>query len=160
MNRTALDLWVGVFVALGFAALIFLAVKVGSSADVSRGATYVVDAEFDDIGGLKVRAPVKSAGVVVGRVKRIRLNPKTFRADVRLEINERYEFPIDTSASIFTSGILGEQYIGLDAGAEIDSLKDRDNLQITQSAVVLEKLIGQFLFKKAAETPAQPQPQP
>jgi len=155
MSRTTLDLWVGLFVALGIAALIFLAVKVGSFSDVSRGSTYSVRATFDNIGGLKVRAPVKSAGVVVGRVGSIRLNQETFRAIVRFDINTDFDkFPTDTTASILTSGVLGEQYIGLDAGAEESVLKHGDNLQFTQSAVVLERLIGQFLFNKAAEPSA------
>ncbi|MDR1853373.1 MAG: outer membrane lipid asymmetry maintenance protein MlaD [Azoarcus sp.] len=153
MSRTTLDLWVGIFVAAGFAALVFLAVKVGSYSG-SSGPTYAVSAEFDNIGGLKVRAPVKSAGVVVGRVGGIGFDEKTFRAVVRLDLDGQFEFPADTSASILTSGLLGEQYIGLDAGGDETNLKDGDKLQITQSAVVLEKLIGQFLFNKAAETPA------
>ncbi|MDR2093764.1 MAG: outer membrane lipid asymmetry maintenance protein MlaD [Azoarcus sp.] len=155
MSRTTLDLWVGLFVALGFAALVFLAVKVGSYTDAPGGATYTVEAAFDNIGGLKARAPVKSAGVVVGRVGGIRFDSQSYRAIVRLDLHGGYEFPTDTSASILTSGLLGEQYIGLDPGAESDILKDGDKLQITQSAVVLEKLIGQFLFNKAAEAPAQ-----
>ncbi|MDR3214429.1 MAG: outer membrane lipid asymmetry maintenance protein MlaD [Azoarcus sp.] len=157
MSRTTLDLWVGFFVALGFAALVFLAVKVGSYSDVSGGPTYAVEAAFDNIGGLKARAPVKSAGVVVGRVGGIRFDSHSYRAIVRLDLDGRYPFPADTSASILTSGLLGEQYIGLDPGAETENLKNGDTLQITQSAVVLEKLIGQFLFNKAAETPASPQ---
>ncbi|MDR2015746.1 MAG: outer membrane lipid asymmetry maintenance protein MlaD [Azoarcus sp.] len=155
MSRTTLDLWVGLFVALGFASLVFLAVKVGSYSDVSRSSTYSVKARFDNIGGLKIRAPVKSAGVLVGRVGSIKLDRQSFRAIVRLDINSKYrEFPADTGASILTSGILGEQYVGLDPGGEEAVLKDGDTLQFTQSAIVLEKLIGQFLFNKAAETPA------
>jgi len=158
MSRTTLDLWVGLFVALGIGALIFLAVKVGSFSDVSRnGSTYSVQAVFNDIGGLKVRAPVKSAGVLVGRVGKIKLNQKTFRAVVRLDINSSFDkFPVDTGASILTSGLLGEQYIGLDPGGDEAILKDGDTLQFTQSAVVLEKLIGQFMFNKAAEPLAPP----
>ena len=154
MNRATLDLWVGVFVALGIAALVFLAVKVGSYADVSRGSTYSVNAVFNDIGGLKVRAPVKSAGVLVGRVGKIKLDQKSFRAVVRLDLNSKFnKFPADTGASILTSGLLGEQFIGLDPGGDEEILKEGDTLQFTQSAVVLEKLIGQFMFNKAAETP-------
>jgi phospholipid/cholesterol/gamma-HCH transport system substrate-binding protein len=160
MNRTVLDLWVGLFVLLGFAALVFLAVKVGSYAELSGGQTYAIEANFDNLGGLKARAPVKSAGVVVGRVGSIRFDPQSFRAVVRIDLDARYEFPKDTSASILTSGLLGEQYIGLDPGGDVDVLQDGDTLQITQSAVVLEKLIGQFLFNKAAETPPSPQPSP
>jgi phospholipid/cholesterol/gamma-HCH transport system substrate-binding protein len=158
MSRTTLDLWVGIFVALGIVALVFLAVKVGSYSDVSRrGSTYSVKAVFNDIGGLKVRAPVKSAGVLVGRVGNIKLDRRTFRAIVRLDINSRFSaFPTDTIASILTSGVLGEQYVGLDPGGDEEILRDGDTLPLeyTQSAVVLEKLIGQFLFNKAAETPA------
>ncbi|MDR1424144.1 MAG: outer membrane lipid asymmetry maintenance protein MlaD [Azoarcus sp.] len=153
MSRTTLDLWVGLFVALGFAALVFLAVKVGSYAGASGGTTYAVEAAFDNIGGLKARAPVKSAGVVVGRVGAIHFDSHSYRAIVRLDLDGRYEFPADTSAAILTSGLLGEQYIGLDPGADGEVLKDGSKLQITQSAVVLEKLIGQFMFNKAAETP-------
>jgi len=155
MNRATLDLWVGLFVALGIGALIFLAVKVGSFSDVSKkGSTYSVYAVFNDIGGLKIRAPVKSAGVLVGRVGRIKLDRQTFRAVVRLDINSKFkEFPADTGASILTSGLLGEQYIGLNPGGDEEVLKEGDTLQFTQSAVVLEKLIGQFMFNKAAEPP-------
>jgi phospholipid/cholesterol/gamma-HCH transport system substrate-binding protein len=156
MNRTVLDLWVGFFVVLGFAALVFLAVKVGSYAELSSGQSYTVEAAFDNLGGLKARAPVKSAGVLVGRVNSIRFDPQSFRAVVKIDLDARYEFPKDTSASILTSGLLGEQYIGLDPGGDVDVLKEGDALQITQSAVVLEKLIGQFLFNKAAETPPAP----
>ncbi|MDR2925350.1 MAG: outer membrane lipid asymmetry maintenance protein MlaD [Azoarcus sp.] len=156
MSRTTLDLWVGIFVALGFAALIFLAVKVGSYSDMPRSSTYSVMAEFDNIGGLKVRAPVKSAGVLVGRVGSIKLDQKKYRAAVRLDISGDYAFPADTTASILTSGLLGEQYIGLDAGGDVEVLKKGDSLMFTQSAVVLEKLIGQFMFNKAAETPPPP----
>jgi len=152
MDRTLLDLWVGIFVAAGIAALFVLALKVGNASDTFRtGATYSLVAEFDNIGGLKVRAPVKSSGVVVGRVEDIQFDSKKFIARVTLDIDKRYEFPKDTSVSILTSGLLGEQYVGLDAGGDSDMLKDGDTLKLTQSAVVLEKLIGQFLYNKAAE---------
>jgi len=152
MNRTVLDLWVGIFVAVGIAALLVLALKVGNaSTTFNVGETYRVNAEFDNIGGLKVRAPVKSAGVVVGRVDDIHFENQRFMARVVMKIDRRYQFPKDTSVSIFTSGLLGEQYIGLDAGGDNAMLKDGDTLKITQSAVVLEKLIGQFLYNKAAE---------
>ena len=156
MNRKTLDLWVGLFVALGFGALIFLAVKVGSYS-TARGSTYSVKASFDNIGNLKVRAPVKSAGVVVGRVGSIKLDQRAYRAVVRLDINDNFKFPADTGASILTSGVLGEQYIGLDPGGDEEILQHRDTLQITQSAVVLERLISQFMFNKAAETSAPEQ---
>jgi phospholipid/cholesterol/gamma-HCH transport system substrate-binding protein len=152
MDRTLLDLWVGIFVAIGIAALFVLALKVGNAGTTfNTGATYRINAEFDNIGGLKVRAPVKSAGVVVGRVEDIQFDGKKFIARVTLNVDKRYEFPKDSSVSILTSGLLGEQYVGLDAGGDSAILKDGDTVKLTQSAVVLEKLIGQFLFNKAAE---------
>jgi phospholipid/cholesterol/gamma-HCH transport system substrate-binding protein len=154
MSRTVLDLWVGIFVTIGIAALLFLAMKVGNFSGLNNQATYVVEAQFDNIGGLKVRAPVKSAGVVVGRVSDIRFDTGSYRAAVRLTIDARYEFPRDTIATILTSGLLGEQYIGLEPGGDIEMFEDGDRVQITQSAVVLEKLIGQFMFNRAAEEPA------
>jgi phospholipid/cholesterol/gamma-HCH transport system substrate-binding protein len=156
MNRTLLDLWVGVFVAAGIAALLVLALKVGNaSATFDMRDTYRVIAEFDNVGGLKVRAPVKSAGVVVGRVASIEFNAKNYTARVVMSIDRRYAFPKDTSVSILTSGLLGEQYIGLEAGGDSAMLKEGDVVKITQSAVVLEKLIGQFLYNKAAEGAAK-----
>jgi len=152
MDRTLLDLWVGIFVAIGVGALFVLALKVGNAGTTFKtGATYSVIAEFDNIGGLKVRAPVKSSGVVVGRVEDIQFDGKKFIARVTLDIDKRYEFPKDTSVSILTSGLLGEQYVGLDAGGDSAMLKDGDTVKLTQSAVVLESLIGQFLYNKAAE---------
>jgi phospholipid/cholesterol/gamma-HCH transport system substrate-binding protein len=152
MDRTILDLWVGLFVVIGIAALFVLALKVGNaSTTFNTGATYHDNAEFDNIGGLKVRAPVKSSGVVVGRVEDIQFDGKKFTARVMLNIDKRYEFPKDTSISILTSGLLGEQYVGLEAGGDGAMLKDGDTVKLTQSAVVLEKLIGQFLYNKAAE---------
>ena len=154
MQRTTLDLWVGIFVAAGVAALFMLALKVGNASSVSVSDGYRVIAEFDNIGGLKARAPVKSAGVVVGRVEGISLDTRTFRANVSLRIDKRYPFPKDSSASILTAGLLGEQYVGMDGGGDEQNLKDGDRLKITQSAIVLEKVIGQFLYGKAAETGA------
>jgi phospholipid/cholesterol/gamma-HCH transport system substrate-binding protein len=154
MQRTALDLWVGIFVTAGVAALFVLALKVGNASSVSVSDGYRVIAEFDNIGGLKARAPVKSAGVVVGRVEGISLDTKTFRANVALRIDRHYPFPKDSSASILTAGLLGEQYVGMDGGGDEQNLKDGDRLKITQSAIVLEKVIGQFLYGKAAETGA------
>ena len=151
MSRTTLDLWVGIFVAIGIAALLFLSLKVGNLSAGSFAASYSVEAEFDNIGGLKVRAPVKSAGVVVGRVSGIHFDTQSYRAMVVLSTNEAFEFPKDTIATILTSGLLGEQYVGLEAGGELAMLADGDRIRITQSAVVLEKLIGQFLFNKASE---------
>ena len=151
MNRSTVDLWVGIFVAAGLGALLFLALKVGNLASFSTAETYRVEAKFSNIGGLKVRAPVKSAGVVVGRVAEIRFDNETFEAVATLTIDAAYKFPRDTAAKILTSGLLGEQYIGLDAGGNPQMLKDGDRLRLTQSAVVLENLISQFLFNKAAE---------
>jgi phospholipid/cholesterol/gamma-HCH transport system substrate-binding protein len=151
MNRKALDLWVGVFVAIGLGALLFLALKVGNLASFSAAETYLLKANFDNIGGLKKRAPVKSAGVVVGRIEDIVFDAEAYEATVTFSIDKRYEFPKDTSAKILTSGLLGEQYVGLAAGGDAVKLKNGDKLKITQSAVVLENLISQFLFNKAAD---------
>jgi phospholipid/cholesterol/gamma-HCH transport system substrate-binding protein len=151
MNRTVIDLWVGVFAAIGIASLLFLALKVGNLSSAHLSETYVLQAKFDNIGGLKVRGPVKSAGVVVGRVADIRFDPASYEAVVTLNIDGRYEFPKDTFAAIYTSGLLGEQYVGLDVGGDEKMLTAGDTVSKTQSAVVLEKLISQFLFRKAAE---------
>ena len=151
MNRSMIDLWVGVFVAAGFGGLLFLALKVGNLASFSTAKAYQVQANFLNIGGLKVRGPVKSAGVVVGRVTEIRFDTETYKAIVTLDLDSAYQFPRDTSAKILTSGILGEQYIGLEAGGDGVMLKNGDRVRLTQSAVVLENLISQFLFNKAAE---------
>jgi phospholipid/cholesterol/gamma-HCH transport system substrate-binding protein len=151
MNRSMIDLWVGVFVALGFAALLFLALKVGNLASFSTNQTYQVNAKFANIGGLKVRGPVKSAGVVVGRVADIRFDNESYEALVTMTLDVNYQFPRDTTAKILTSGILGEQYVGLEAGGDGVMLKNGDRVRLTQSAVVLENLISQFLFNKAAE---------
>lgn len=151
MNRATIDIWVGLFVAAGFAGLLFLALKVGNLAAFSTAQTYVVQAKFGNIGGLKVRAPIKSAGVVVGRVTEIRFDNESYEAIVTFNIDSRYQFPRDTAAKILTSGLLGEQYVGLEAGGDGVMLKNGDRLRLTQSAVVLENLISQFLFNKAAE---------
>ena len=141
MNRSVIDLWVGIFVAVGFGAIIFLALKVGNLVTLDSTPGYHLDASFDNIGGLKLRAPVKAAGVVVGRVEKVRLDTKTYDAVV---------FTKDTIASINTSGLLGEVYIGLDPGGDTVMLKDGERIGKTQSAVVIEKLISQFLFDKAS----------
>ena len=151
MKRTTLDLWVGIFVTAGVVALFILALKVGNASNVSVSEGYKVIAEFDNIGGLKVRAPVKSAGVVVGRVEGIVLDTRSFRANVALRIDKQYPFPKDSSASILTAGLLGEQYVGMDGGGDEQNLQDGDRIKLTQSAIVLEKVIGQFLYGKAAE---------
>ncbi|MEW6165316.1 MAG: outer membrane lipid asymmetry maintenance protein MlaD [Pseudomonadota bacterium] len=155
MNRAAIDLWVGFFVALGLASLLFLALKVGNLSSSDVGDTYSLQARFDNIGGLKVRAPVKSAGVVVGRVGEIRFDPDSYTALVSMQIDERYRFPRDTFATINTSGLLGEQYVGFEVGGDMEMLKAGDVLKKTQSAMVLEKLISQFMFDKAAEGEAK-----
>ena len=151
MNRTVLDLWVGFFVAIGLAALLFLSLKVGNFSSAQLSETYVLKAKFDNIGGLKVRGPVKSAGVVVGRIVDIQFDSGTYEAVVSMNIDGRYHFPKDTFASINTAGLLGEQYVGFDAGGDDKMLQAGDTIAKTQSAVVLEKLISQFLFSKAAD---------
>lgn len=150
MERTTLDLWVGIFIAAGIGAILVLALKVGNMSAFSGSNTYQVYAYFDNIGGLKPRAPVKSAGVVVGRVTAITLDPKQYKAKVMLDIDKHYQFSKDSTASILTSGLLGEQYIGLETGADDAMLKAGDTITFTQSAIVIEKLIGQFIFNKAA----------
>ena len=153
MSRKLLDLWVGFFVVFGFAAVLFLALRVGNMSSANFADTYQLTARFDNIGGLKVRGPVKSAGVVVGRVTDIRFDPQSYEALVTVTLDSRYQFPKDTFASILTAGLLGEQYIGLDAGGDEKMLKTGDTFMKTQSAVVLEKLISQFMFNKASEGP-------
>lgn len=151
MNRTVLDLWVGFFVAIGIAAILFLALKVGNLSSAHLSETYSLQAKFDNVGGLKVRGPVKSAGVLVGRISDIKFDPVTYEAVVTMTIDGRYQFPKDTFAAIYTAGLLGEQYVGFDVGGDEKMLKAGDTIAKTQSAVVLEKLISQFLFSKAAE---------
>ena len=150
MNRNTLDLWVGIFVAIGIAAILFLALKVGNLVAFGSTPGYRLEAAFENIGGLKLRAPVKAAGVVVGRVERIRFDPSTYQAIVTMKIDDGNQFTADTIASILTSGLLGEVYVGLDVGGDTKMLGDGARISKTQSAVVLEKLIGQFLFDKAA----------
>ncbi len=151
MTRRTTDVLVGLFVLLGLAAILFLALKAGNMTSLSSGETLRVKARFDNIGGLKARAPVKAAGVVVGRVSEIGFNKETFQAEVTLELDKRYPFPKDSSAKILTSGLLGEQYVGLEAGGDTRNLADADSIKMTQSAVVLENLISQFLYSKAAD---------
>jgi phospholipid/cholesterol/gamma-HCH transport system substrate-binding protein len=151
MNKRATDFWVGLFVLLGFAAAAFLALKAGNLASFGTTETYTVKAKFDNIGGLKPRAPVKSAGVTVGRVTGIGFDDKTYQAVVTISLEKKYQFPKDSSAKILTSGLLGEQYIGLEAGADAANLTDGTPIKMTQSAVVLENLISQFLYGKAGE---------
>jgi len=154
MERTSIDLWFGAFVTAGFVALMVLALKVGNAGAERAAEVYRVEARFDNIGGLKVRGPVRSAGVLVGRVQDIHFDNERYQAKVTLALDSRYKWPKDTSAAILTSGLLGETYVGLEAGGDDKVLAAGDRITITQSAVVLEKLIGQFLFSKAQETPA------
>lgn len=152
MQRKSLDAWVGLFVLLGAIALMFLALKAGNMSSFSFGPSYTLVARFDNIGGLKPRAPVKSAGVVVGRVESILFDDKNFQALVTLRLQGEYQFPKDSSAKILTSGLLGEQYIGLEPGGDEKNFTEGARIKSTQSAIVLENLISQFLFSKAAET--------
>lgn len=151
MQRKSLDFWVGLFVLLGAVALMFLALKAGNMSSFSFEKTYTVSSRFDNIGGLKPRAPVKSAGVVVGRVGDISFDNQDYRALVKLQLQENYKFPKDSSAKILTSGLLGEQYVGIEPGGDEADLADGDQIKMTQSAIVLENLISQFIYNKAAE---------
>lgn len=151
MERTTIDLWVGLFMVMGLGALLVLALKVGNLGSITTNESYAVTANFSNIGGLKIRAPVKSAGVVVGRVADVRYDVENHEAKVTLKLDKQYPFSKDTSASIMTSGLLGEQYIALESGGDSVVLKEGDKIKITQSAVVLESLIGQFLYNKAAD---------
>ena len=156
MNRSTIDLWVGIFVAIGFGAILFLALKVGNLLTLDRSPGYRIEASFENIGGLKLRAPVKAAGVIVGRVESVKLDPKTYEAVVSMRIDNGFQFSKDTIAAILTSGLLGEVYIGIEAGGDPQMLADGNRIVKTQSAVVLEKLIGQFLFDKATSgTPSK-----
>jgi phospholipid/cholesterol/gamma-HCH transport system substrate-binding protein len=162
MSKRGIESLVGLFVVLGILALTFIALKAANLASFGQRDGYVLQARFDNIGGLKARAPVRSAGVVVGRVKSIRLDPKTFQGLVTMEIDRDLQFPKDSSAKIQTAGLLGDQYIGLEAGGDDKNLSPGDTITQTQSAVVLENLIGQFLFNKAADagSPSAPAPAP
>ena len=149
MNRASIDLWVGIFVTVALGAIVFLALRVGNLTTLQTVPSYRLEARFANIGGLKLRAPVKAAGVVVGRVERFRLDSTTYEAVVAMKIDNGFHFTKDTIASILTSGLLGEVYIGLDSGGDTVMLADGGEIGKTQSAVVIEKLIGQFLLDKA-----------
>lgn len=151
MAKKSIEILVGGFVLLGLAALLFLALKAANLAAFSNGETYALKARFDNIGGLKPRAPVRSAGVTVGRVESITLDPQTYMGVVTLQVKQGVQFPRDSSAKILTSGLLGDQYIGIEPGADDKMLDPGATITQTQSAVVLENLIGQFLFNKAAD---------
>ncbi len=152
MQQSKNDVWVGLFVLLGAAALVFLALQSANLLSLNWKSGYAVTARFDNIGGLKPQAAVRSAGVVVGRVKGISFNDETFQANVHLELDKAYKFPKDSSLKILTSGLLGDQYIGIEAGADSADLAEGDTITSTQSAIVLENLIGQFLYSKAEES--------
>jgi phospholipid/cholesterol/gamma-HCH transport system substrate-binding protein len=151
MQRSSKDVWVGLFVLLGALAVLFLALQSANLLSLSWERGYAVSAKFDNIGGLKPKAAVKSSGVVVGRVESISFDDKTYRAQVQLSMDKRFVFPKDSSLKILTSGLLGEQYIGIEAGADAANLAAGDVISSTQSAVVLENLISQFLYSKAAD---------
>jgi phospholipid/cholesterol/gamma-HCH transport system substrate-binding protein len=155
MGKKSIETLVGFFVLLGMLGLVFLAMKAANLGNVGGGDTYTLSAAFDNIGGLKVRAPVRTAGVTVGRVTRIALDGKTFKGMVTMEVERGYQFPKDTAAKILTAGLLGDQYVGLEPGGDDNNLAAGDMVPQTQSAVVLENLIGQFLSGKA-EAPAAP----
>jgi len=163
MSNNKTDFWVGLFVLLGALALVFLALRAGNLSAFSFAPTYKLSASFENVGGLKIRAPVKSSGVVVGRVSAISFDNAQFQAVVSMEIDKSYEFPADSSASILTSGLLGEQYIGIEAGGDDKNLVSGQKISYTQSAIVLEKLIGQFLYRMAdsqGSAPASPSDNP
>ena len=149
MTRS-IEILVGLFMLLFLAAMFILSMKVSNLTSLSGGDGYTVTARFENIGGLKARAPVSASGVRVGQVSSITYDPETFEANVTLSIeNEFSQFPLDTTASIYTAGLLGEQYIGLDPGAEEDFLEEGAEITLTQSALVLERLIGQVLFSRS-----------
>jgi len=154
MQRSKNDVWVGLFVLIGAAAILFLALQSANLLNLSFQKTYLVKAKFDNVGGVKPKAAVRSAGVVVGRVDNIVFDDKSFQAVVTLALESRYVFPKDSSLKILTSGLLGEQYLGIEPGADDKNLGPGDTISSTQSAVVLENLISQFLFSKAAEPAA------
>lgn len=156
MGKRGIETLVGLFVLLGLLGLVFLAVKAANLASFGNGGGYQLQARFDNIGGLKPRAPVRSAGVTVGRVVRIALDNKTYQGVVTMDIDKTYAFPRDTSAKILTSGLLGDQYVGLEPGGDEKDLAPGDVITQTQSAVVLENLIGQFLFRQAADAGSTP----
>lgn len=151
MERTGIDLWVGMFVVAGIAALVMLAMKVGNLSTYNMSEAYKVHAYFTNIGGLKTTASIRSAGVLVGRVESITLDTERYEAKVVMSLDKRYQFPKDTIGKILTSGLLGEQYIGLDPGGDTAMLANGEQLKKTQSAMVLEDLIGKFLYSKAEE---------
>ena len=157
MQRSKNDVWVGLFVLIGAVSILFLALQSANLLSLNFQATYSVTAKFDNVVGLKPKAAVRSAGVVVGRVEKIIFDDKTFQARVTLAMQQQYAFPKDSSLKILTSGLLGEQYLGIEAGADEKILTAGDSLTNTQSAVVLENLISQFLYSKAADSTGKAQ---
>ena len=160
MQRSKNDVWVGLFVLLGVLAVLFLALQSANLLSLNFSSGYRVTAKFDNIGGLKPKAAVKSAGVVVGRVQSITFDDKSFQALVAIDLDKRFAFPKDSSLKILTSGLLGEQYIGVQAGADAKNLAEGDTITDTSSAVVLENLISQFLYSKAADGSDTPEKAP
>ena len=156
MQRSKNDVWVGLFVLIGCAAVLFLALQAANLLSLNFQKTYQVEARFDNVGGLKPKAAVRSAGVLVGRVESITFDDKSFQARVSMALESRYVFPKDSSLKILTSGLLGEQYLGLEPGADAKTMAAGDTISNTQSAVVLENLISQFLFNKVADGGAPP----
>ncbi|MBC7703582.1 MAG: outer membrane lipid asymmetry maintenance protein MlaD [Rhodoferax sp.] len=156
MQRSKNDIWVGLFVLIGAAAILFLALQSANLLSLNFQQTYRMDAKFDNVGGLKPKAAVRSAGVLIGRVESISFDDKSFQARVTMALDTRYVFPKDSSLKILTSGLLGEQYLGLEAGADVKPMVAGDTISNTQSAVVLENLISQFLYNKAADGSASP----
>jgi phospholipid/cholesterol/gamma-HCH transport system substrate-binding protein len=155
MTKRQSETLVGLFVLVGLLAIVFLALKAANLVSFSFDSTYALQARFDNVGGLKVQAPVKSAGVTVGRIASISFDNKTFQGLVTMNIDRQYSFPVDSSAKILTAGILGDNYLGIDPGGDDKNLQPGDTIKMVQSAVVLENLIGQFLYNKAAEPPAK-----
>lgn len=152
MTSRKIEVLVGLFVAIAIAAFFMLAMKVSNLSSYGGGESYQLEARFDNIGGLKVRSPVSAGGVTIGRVSDIQYNSETYEAIVSMDIETKYDkFPVDTAASILTSGLLGEQFVGLEPGAEDEFLKQGDVIDLTQSALVLEQIIGQFLYSKAGD---------
>lgn len=152
MQGRNLNLAVGAFVLLGLLALLFMALQVSNLSAMSNGSSYEIKASFDNIGGLKPRAAVKSSGVVVGRVRQILFDDQQYQAMVILDIDTRYQFPKDSSAKILTSGLLGDNYVGLEPGGDVEMLKPSEKIRMTQSAVVLESLISQFLYNRPSDS--------
>ena len=160
MGKRGIETLVGAFVLVGILALVFLALKAANLGSLGGGDVYKVQARFDNVGGLKPHAPVRSAGVTVGRVTGITLDGKTYQGVVTLDIERKFQFPKDTSAKILTAGLLGDQYVGLEPGGDDKNLAAGETIAQTQSAVVLENLIGQFLTGKAADAAPAPAPAP